>query len=226
MSEVFIKLNVEWRHIQPISNLIFVICPGAGCYSNRHAYKYLEQNYTLEYFWRSGKDNISKYDIYPNNWENNNFVQNTGFHLGGISLLIKNYIENGYIPEAIICGSRGSQVTIGKVWESIWRGPTLAINAGCLTTSTPIPDGVNLVFIIMGNDYFKTVNSISKVKILFDKFKINKDQKGKVFYLPHHKHMPNLNTNMHKLIYYGISHLLKKIEVKDLKSDELIIDTI
>ena len=76
----------------------------------------------------------------------------------------------------IICGSRGGQVTIGKVWETIWRGPTIIINGGSLTTKTIIPKQVHALFIIMGNDYFKSVNTPQKVKKLSENIN-QKEQK-------------------------------------------------
>ena len=95
-----------------------------------------------------------------------------GIHFGWYNRISTNYIvTNNMIPSAIIVGSRGDQVTIGKIWESVWRGPTIIINAGCLVTKTYIPKEVMPIFITTEHDYFRHVNRSSKVKILFDKYK-------------------------------------------------------
>ena len=87
------------------------------------------KNFNVIYFAQSG----GEYDKYPLLWENNSFVEARGKHLGGIAELVEHkiYIEK-VIPSIIIAGSRGGQVTIGKIWERIWRGPTIIINAGIL----------------------------------------------------------------------------------------------
>ena len=226
MSKIYIQTDGKWKLANPTPNLIFVIGPGAGCYANRHAYHYLEQNYKVEYFCKTSKDSKSKFDVYPPDWHDNNFVSNEGEHLGGISTLIYQCIQKNYIPQAIICGSRGGQVTIGKIWESFWRGPTLMINAGCLTTNTRIPKQVSLLFIIMKNDYFSSVNSISKIKILFNNLKMKPDQKARVFYLLKHSHMPNLNIEFQSLLNNGIDLILGKRIIENTKNSSIIVDTI
>lgn len=226
MSKIFIQRDGKWIEVEPIKNLIFVIGPGAGCYSNRSAYQYLENNYKLEYFCKPEKNRHSKYDNYPENWGNNSFVSNEGYHLGGIANLIKDFINGNYIPMAIICGSRGGQVTIGKVWESIWRGPSVIINAGCLTTKTFIPKEVSVSFIIMEKDYFKSVNNINKVKSLFTHLKETDMNKGKVFFLPNHLHMPNLKGNLIPLLSIIVDDIVKKRIIADVTRKDLIVKTL
>ena len=107
-----------WLDIEPTPNLIFVIVPGAGTFKNKEAYQRLQKKYNLVYFGKTGH----VFDVYPKNWEDNSFVSNKGPHLGGIFQYMRKYIdEYNQIPEAIICGSRGAQVTIGKIWEGLWR---------------------------------------------------------------------------------------------------------
>ena len=134
----------------------FLIKPGAGTFYNRKAYQRLEEKFNVIYFGET----CNKYDKYPHNWFNNSDVSSTGNHLGIISQFVKNtIIKDNLIPSVIIVGSRGSQVTIGKIWEEVWRGPTIMINAGSLTTNTRVPKEVIPYFITMGNDYFKSVNT-------------------------------------------------------------------
>ena len=133
---IFLRISNEWIKMPSNNNLAFVIRPGAGTFKNKIAYEKLESRYKVVYFADSG----GEYDNYPDNWENNANVSCRGHHLGGIVELVKNYIENtNQIPSVIITGSRGGQVTLGKIWESLWRGPSIIINAGCLTTNTIIP---------------------------------------------------------------------------------------
>ena len=157
---VKVKFGEEWIEYLCDLNLIYVIRPGAGTFQNKVSYDNLEKYFTLRYFGETG----GKYDKYPDNWNNNQFVLSSGNHLGGICELVKNHIiKTKEIPGIIIVGSRGGQVTLGKIWETIWRGPSIIINAGVLTTRTIIPKDVYPLFIIMGKDYFKSVNNINKV---------------------------------------------------------------
>jgi len=212
---VYINKNYEWIETEPDKKLIFVIVPGAGTRINRNAYKKLETNFNLVYFGKSG----GIYDKYPENWINNKFVSNKGNHLGGITQLVKKYIEENKIPSMIISGSRGSQVTIGKIWYSVWRGTTINFNAGCLTTNTIIPIGVKPIFITMGNDYFNNVNSISKTINLFRT--LNKyNQPGLFIHLEKESHMPVLVNSLESFLLYlaknDISKLktIKNIDIK------------
>ena len=192
---VFIKRNTEWIQTIPEKNLIFVISPGAGTKINEESYKKIENHFKIIYFGKSG----GSYDKYPSNWINNKNVSNKGYHLGRI-------------PELIICGSRGSQVSIGKVWYNTWRGPTININAGCLTTNTIIPYGVDPVFITMSKDYFKTVNTIDKTISLFGKLKENPKQKALFIHLDNEYHMPLFINDLIDLPLNIILYTLKKTE--------------
>jgi len=186
---VFIFKNSEWIETKPKKKLIFVIVPGAGTRINHQAYKKLEEHFTIIYFGKSK----GVYDKYPENWQTNKNVSSKGYHLGGISDLVKNYIlSKNNIPSLIICGSRGSQVTIGKIWHTIWRGPTINFNAGCLTTDTQIPFGVKPIFITMGDDYFTSVNTNNKTQLLFNKLNKTPSENGIFINLKYEKHMPLL----------------------------------
>jgi hypothetical protein len=199
----------NWEEASPKQNTIFVICPGAGTARNRKAYQVLEKNFNIIYFAKSG----GLFDRYPDFWENNSFVESQGNHLGGIAELIENkIIKDKIIPSCIIAGSRGGQVTVGKVWESIWRGPTIIINAGCLTSQTIIPKEVHVLFIIMGNDYFKSVNTPQKVTKLLEKYK-KKDAKTNIIYLRNHYHMPNLNKELVELLLHSYLFLTHRINI-------------
>ncbi len=193
---VYVNIDQKWTKMTP-NKVIFVISPGAGTRYNRLAYVELEKQYTVLYFTKSG----GQYDKYPPNWYDNKKVDTSGFHLGGIASLVKDYmLKNKIIPCCFICGSRGSQVTIGKIWESYWRGTTIMINAGSLTSSTNIPVQVEPIFITMEHDYFKSVNTLAKVKKLFHILASNGHKGAYQYHLINHSHMPNLNTNLVELL--------------------------
>jgi hypothetical protein len=198
-----IKLSINssyWVEYPSNTNTIFVIKPGACTKYNELAYKTLESKYNVVYFAESR----GEYDHYPDNWQINKNVDTHGKHLGGIVQLMKKYIiEQQNYPYLIIVGSRGGQVTLGKIWETLWKGPSIIINAGCLTTYTQIPKEVIPIFITMGNDYFTTVNSIEKVETLFNSLIQTPNQKGMCIHLPKESHMPRLKNELQHLLLYS-----------------------
>ena len=198
----------SWYYTETEQKTIFVISPGAGTARNRKAYECLEKNFNVIYFAQSG----GEYDKYPLLWENNSFVEARGKHLGGIAELVEHKIyTEKVIPSIIIAGSRGGQVTIGKIWERIWRGPTIIINAGVLTSRTMIPDNMPILFIIMEKDYFKSVNTPQKVQNLI-KMNSNQNPITNIIYLKDHYHMPNLNQNLVSLLTYSSLLLLNRVK--------------
>jgi len=208
----------NWLDIDPTPKLVFVIRPGAGTYQNKEAYRFLESKFEVVYFGDSG----GVFDNYPPQWEDNILVKNKGPHLGGLFQHIKKYIvKNNKIPSAILAGSRGGQVTIGKIWESLWRGPTIIVNAGCLTSQTIIPDGVKIILIAMGNDYFKSVNRPNKIGGLYKQLSQTKE-KGYLVYLPKEYHMPNLKTRL-KTLYVDCISFIVNNQVTFNISDEIKI---
>lgn len=206
---VKVRIDREWIDVSYDKNLIFVIRPGAGTFQNKLGYQNLENYFNVIYFGETG----GEYDKYPQNWNDNKLVLNTGKHLGGICELVTNYIiYKNEIPGIIITGSRGGQVTLGKIWENIWRGPSIIINAGVLTTRTNIPKEVNPLFITMGKDYFTSVNNINKVEKLFNKLKEKENQNGYIVYLENEGHMPDMNKKFLKLLQYCSNYLLNMIK--------------
>ena len=216
--EVLIQTDGLWEYHKPLKT-IFIISPGAGTYSNRFAYLHLEKYYNLIYIGNSG----DKYDHYPNNWQINKNVVDKGFHLGGLAELFKLYIDKGIIPCALICGSRGGQVTLGKVWE-IWRGPSIIINAGCLTSRTIIPKGVFPLFMTMENDYFTSVDTNEKVIKLFYQYIANPKQKAVFLHLLRERHMPNLN-NIEDIFYRCVQFLDGTHKTIGINSQNVLIKT-
>lgn len=205
----------NWLDIEPTPNLVFVICPGAGTYHNKEAYRVLESKFEVVYLGESG----GVFDKYPLNWIDNTQVENKGPHLGGLFQHIKKYIiKNNKIPAAILVGSRGGQVTIGKIWESLWRGPTIVVNAGCLTSQTIIPEGVQIIFIAMGNDYLKTVNRPKKIMALYQQLSQTQEQ-GYLVYLPNEFHRPNLKTHLKTLYLDCVSFIINNQVTFNISDD-------
>jgi hypothetical protein len=75
---------------------------------------------------------------------------------------------------------RGGQVTVGLVWRNYWRGPTVVINAGSLTSKTPIPMGVFPVMVTAEYDYFHTKDQ----KYVHKQFEKLSEVPGMLFHLP------------------------------------------
>jgi len=207
-TETIVSLKLDdnnWHTSLADPTLIFVIKPGAGTFYNKFAYQNLEKTHQLVYFANSG----GTYDKYPDNWPDNKSVSTEGLHLGAIVNKLINYTKTtGQIPSLIITGSRGAQVTLGKIWENYWRGPSLIINAGCLTTQTVIPKQVTPYFVTMGNDYFQSVNNIPNTTALFRSLAETEQQQATLIHLPDEGHMPNLNQN--NLLVHLVNYIEKK----------------
>ncbi len=140
----------SWVNEQADSNLIVVIGPGAGTFKNALVYKNLEEaGYKILKLKGMGR--------YPDRWSDNKKL-NIDKENNNLAALAKEYprLVGKKFPHLIICGSRGCQVTIGKIWKHFWRGPTVLINGGCLMTQTPIPVGVFPTAVTMTRDYFET----------------------------------------------------------------------
>lgn len=220
---VKVKFGGEWVEYPYDMNLIYVIRPGAGTFHNKEAYKNLEEYFVVRYFGESG----GVYDKYPQYWSNNCQVSNTGKHLGGICELVKKHIiDNHEIPGIILTGSRGGQVTLGKIWETVWRGPSIIINAGVLTTRTRIPRDVYPLFITMENDYFTSVNDIEKVESMFRTLSETRDQGAFVIHLLNESHMPNMKGNLLRLIQYAAQYSIGVINNIPIYTGEVITKNI
>ena len=217
---VRINENGKWVFKEPTKDLVYIIVPGAGTYNNKVIYEKIKSDYNVVYIGSSG----GVYDSYPLNWEMNGMVEMNGNNLGGLACVIGDRMTRlNEIPALILCGSRGGQITIGKVWESIWRGPTIIINAGCLTTNTQIPIGVKPMFIIMEYDYFTSVNSIGKVLRLFDSLKEKESHKMSIVYLKSQSHMPKYRGDLEGLLCNTIKYMLGDSERIGIKSNRMTI---
>ena len=192
----------NWTKANVNEKYILVIQPGAGTWQNQEAYKLQTKTY---------KRNLIKVDVdgdnvveirrngfkYPPNWRENSklkLARNLGSYTSLQDLATKvgkkilELSEEKKCPSCVICGSRGSQVTIGLLWKHFWRGPTICINAGPLTSETNIPEYVYPVMITMSEDYFKT----KYTEFVKSKFKELSQVDGKLVHIVGMHHMPGL----------------------------------
>ena len=138
--------NAEW--VSPTPGCVCVIRPGACLYRNPQVCDALTQaGYDIVVLGEFGVD-----DGYPHGWRDNDDLRlalpnRKALHEPANLLELAGKLPlalGDKIPSLLLCGSRGGQVTAGQVWKHFWRGPTVCINAGCVTTNTAIPPGVFL----------------------------------------------------------------------------------
>lgn len=151
---------------------ILIIGPGAGTRKNYHEYCRLHKKYDVIYKSTASVEGSFKF---PRTWQHLDSVdvfdieEHPDDTLVGLARQIGlDIIANKHPPPSVvICGSQGGQIVIGLLWKYFWRGVSVIINGGCLTT-TNIPKGVVPIIITMTNDHFVT-NSTRKVVAMFAK---------------------------------------------------------
>jgi hypothetical protein len=133
---------------------------------NAQAYQVLQQSgWDLTFAEAQDHDRSPAYPdfLYPPGWENGtpDLTMNGGRNLSTmadnvIAPMIEQLIAAGRGPAAIICGSRGGQVSLPRLWSTgLWVGPVLCINGGC--TKFRIPKSpCRLILITGGQDFFET----------------------------------------------------------------------
>ena len=172
---------------------ILVIADGAGVRANQEVYDDLiAQGYELDIV--AAGDRSFKY---PPDWQHGNPVartakgrQNTD-DLAGFGHDIGVAIHRRP-PSLIICGSRGSQVTIGVVLRHHWQGPFIAMNAGPMTSNTHIPRRAFACFVTFGQDYFPTKSPA----FTNERFQVlsSPNRRALLLHLPREAHMPGADA--------------------------------
>lgn len=170
---------------------VFVIVPGAGTYDNRAVYD------TIPHIKIGYSCMRTPPDVYPKRWRNNDDVSAEGpiVDLATQAQYFQQRMDEFGAPKVVVCGSRGGQVTVGKVWKTMWRGPTIIINAGVLQTVQEIPKEVTPYFVTFGKDYFfgfKRNQSLARVKL--NTLARKAVASGLPYYFihfPKEEHMPN-----------------------------------
>lgn len=166
----------SWRPYVPNPRTLVVIGPGGGTRANADVYEGLV---------RAGYDVVPvhapDYDedrsdggyLYPPGWEfgNPELRFNRGRNLATLAddvvlPLILELVKQGRGPAAVIAGSPGGQVTVPRLWECGWRGPTVVINGGCASTSTIPGAPVRLVLVTGGRDFFQTKDPAATARLL------------------------------------------------------------
>jgi hypothetical protein len=156
--------------------------------------------------------------VYPPKWANNQELElaeqpaYTGTDLLQLAGVVGAIARTEH-PTHIICGSRGSQVTIGKVWQHFWRGPTLLLNGGCLTSQTRIPSGVYPVVLTFGKDYFQTSDRAYVQSV----FAAVSAVEGVHLHAPGEWHMPTLQRTELAAIVSGRYDLPGRFDVRVLQ---------
>lgn len=155
-----------WKKYVPARQTVIAIGPGGGTRMNGEAYAALARlGYDVVPVHAADYDNAmdgSGY-AYPPGWEDGepDIRYNRGRNLATLAddivlPLIRRLVKEGRGPACVIAGSRGGQVTVPRLWEVGWRGPTLVINGGCATTSQVPPLPVRLLLVTGGRDFFPT----------------------------------------------------------------------
>lgn len=186
-----------WRPYIPSKKTVIAIGPGGGTRMNHGAYTALAQlGYDVVPVHAAEYDNAADGSgyAYPPGWEDGtpDLRYNRGRNLATLAddvvlPLIQRLVKEGRGPACVIAGSRGGQVTIPRLWEMGWRGPTLVINGGCASTSQIPPLPVRLLLVTGGRDFFDTKDP-RRTKQLLEK----QDPKVPVwlYHDPDEGHMP------------------------------------
>lgn len=189
-SDIYLSRDdgVTWTMHEVPKRHILVIADGAGVRANEAVYADLTaQGYELDIV-ETGSADLSFQ--YPPGWQRGNPASRTSrgsptYDLAGFAHKVGRSIGRRP-PSLIICGSRGSQVTIGVVMRHYWRGPFVAMNGGPMTSNTSIPREAFPCFMTFGRDYFPTKD----VEFTDEQFQVHGNQRGLLMHLPEEAHMP------------------------------------
>ena len=153
---------------EPNPHSLLLIGPGSGAKMNGQVYAELEHaGYTVHqvHDQDTGYDvdpsNPSKYR-YPRDWDRLGASLMPAAGVRDLASLARDLVwpkllelvSKGEGPAAVLCGSRGGQVTVGELWDNYWEGPTLIINAGCHVRRN-LP-AVPMALATSGRDFFET----------------------------------------------------------------------
>ena len=191
-SPIHLHEDSIWKSREVSRRHILVIADGAGIRQNSDVYQDLrDQGYELDVV-QAGARSFK----YPDGWENGDPEHITPRgdptpDLAGFAHEVCAHIR-ARPPSLIICGSRGSQVTIGVILKTCWRGPFIAINAGCLTANVKIPRQAFPCFITCGRDYFRT-KSPAYSNDQFQALSVS-NRRALLVHLPSEQHMPDADA--------------------------------
>mmetsp|Transcript_30826 Transcript_30826/g.98279 ORF Transcript_30826/g.98279 Transcript_30826/m.98279 type:complete len:490 (+) Transcript_30826:77-1546(+) len=156
----------SWTPYRPNPRVVAVIAPGAGM--RKHAYLYKELG-------RQGYDVVpifdDSYDHYPPGTEVLGSIGITGLRMPDMRFnrtknlatfvddvvlpKIRDLIAEGRGPAVVIAASRGGIVSVPRLWEAGWRGPSVVGNGGFVSTAA-VPASAPCVLVTAGWDSFTT----------------------------------------------------------------------
>jgi len=188
----------HWQTYDPSKQTIVVIGPGAGLCANVHVYRELAQaGYNVVDVHDQEYDVLADGEggyAYPPGWQWG--TPDLGFNAGKnlatfaddlVLPVIRQLVAEGRGPAAVLCGSRGGQVTLPRLWQIGWRGPCVVINGGCVSTAAVPGPPVRLVLATGGQDFFETKCPVSTGRLL------KKDDERSLvlnYFHPDEPHMP------------------------------------
>lgn len=166
----------DWEHYTPNPKVVVVLAPGAGLKKHSYLYKDLE---------KQGFDVVpifdDAYDHYPPGTEVLGSLGIRGFRMPDLKFnttknlatfaedivhpKIIELVREGCGPAAVIAASRGGIISMPKLWECGWRGPSVVGNGGFVITSA-IPANVPCVLLTGGWDCFTTRNPETTASVL------------------------------------------------------------
>ena len=212
-SEISLWNGSTWLPTTSSCNHILVIADGAGVRQNEIVYRNLiDQGYELDIV-HAGNRSFE----YPKYWHLGNPISH---NMGVPTLDLAGFGHEVGIrirkrpPSLIICGSRGGQVTLGVVLRHYWRGPFISMNAGPMTSQTPIPPQAFACFLTFGQDYFQT----SQNKFTVEKFQelASSGQRGLLIHLANETHMPTSRA-LHAVLSHYIQIGQSRATTKDIQ---------
>lgn len=114
-----------------------------------------ENGYDVTVVWEA------EYDKYPKGWRDGRPDLKTNGGRNHMTLAddfvvpkLRELVAQGRGPAIILCGSRGGQCTLPRLWDLGWRGSAVCVNAGC-TVLGKMPINCQLSLVTGGLDFFK-----------------------------------------------------------------------
>jgi hypothetical protein len=173
-----------WNPYRPAPHTALVIWPGGGK-TPTGLVSTLDHTMreSMEMAWQQLRelgweltfvDNAPRYDraqhlpwhqVYPPGWKQGrpSLAHNDGKNLATLAddvvvPKIQEMVANGSGPAAVIAVSPGGQITLPRLWQVGWRGPSICINAGCVKI-TGIPGApVRLAMVSPGPELFASAS--------------------------------------------------------------------
>ena len=213
---------------------LLVIGPGSGTLKYKPLWDILKQNFKLNIV--HGIIHSINYDVYPTNWETSDpYIEiNDSHNLASLAyhVLIKylDMIEKDEKIIAIVCGSRGGQVTLPALWRlfdqlDLKCPPCIVMNSGVVNTVVKWPENKPIILLSFGKDYFNTKDP----NIVLHYAKQQKSF-GYVIHIPNDSHEPVLflpkiivdiinNIPESKVDFFTKMNILKPIIISEVNGN-------